>query len=202
MKENFFNDFITNFYEKIEIEFETLMKKEKTKKLSVANLEIDVIDYLDDSKTPIIETIKENENGVEIFLKNKEQAPSAYSIEEIYHPFSLAVLVDKLIKKNKYVNILENFYIESEELAKDFLKKEDTSSLNIESEGLEVLAISKATGIYKLGEGIVTEILLLNDRVFLNIKNDDNEIVMAHIVECNAADLAMLLNNILFPENN
>ena len=202
MKENFFNDFITNFYEKIEIEFETLMKKEKTKKLSVANLEIDVIDYLDDSKTPIIETIKENESGVEIFLKNKEQAPSAYSIEEIYHPFSLAVLVDKLIKKNKYVNILENFYIESEELAKDFLKKEDTSSLNIESEGLEVLAISKATGTYKLGEGIVTEILLLNDRVFLNIKNDDNEIVMAHIVECNAADLAMLLNNILFPENN
>ena len=202
MKENFFNDFITNFYEKIEMEFETLMRKEKTKKLSVANLEIDVIDYLDDSKTPIIETIKENEDGVEIFLKNKEQAPSAYSIEEIYHPFSLAVLVDKLIKKNKYVNILENFYIESEELAKDFLKKKGTLTLNIEAEGLEVLAISKATGTYKLGEGIVTELLLLNDRVFLNIKNDDNEIVMAHVVECNAADLAMLLNNILFPENN
>lgn len=201
MKENFFNSFITNFYEKIEAEFETLMKKEKTKKLSVANLEIDVIDYLDDSKTPIIETIKEGEDGVEIFLRNKDQAPSAYSIEEIYHPFSLAVLVDKLIKKNRYVEILENFYIEAEDLARNFLKKKEASSLNIEAEGFEVLAISKATGAYKLGEGVVTEILLINDRVFINIKNDDNEIVMAHVVECNAADLAMLLNNLIFPEN-
>ena len=197
MKENFFDNFVTNFYENIEIEFEALMKKDKVKKLSVASLEIEVIDYLDDSKTPIIETIKEGENGVEIFLKNKDQIPSAYSIEELYHPFSLAILVDKLIKKNKYVNILENFYIESEELAKSFLKKKSVSSLNIESEGFEILAVSKATGSYKLGEGVVTELFLLNDRVFVNIKNEDDEIVMAHVVECNASDLAMLLSNLL-----
>lgn len=197
MYENFFNDFIVNFYEKIENEFETLMKKEKTKKLSVGNLEIDVIDYLDDSKTPIIETIKDSENGVEIFLKNKEQIPSPYSVEEIYHPFSLAVLVDKLIKKNKYVEILENFYVQSEELAKDFLKKQQLESLNITTEGFEIFAISKATGTYKIAEGVVTEILLINDRVFVNIKNEDNEVITAHVVECNAADLAMLLNNLL-----
>lgn len=197
MYENFFNDFIVNFYEKIENEFETLMKKEKTKKLSVGNLEIDVIDYLDDSKTPIIETIKDSENGVEIFLKNKEQIPSPYSVEEIYHPFSLAVLVDKLIKKSKYVEILENFYVQSEELAKDFLKKQQLESLNITTEGFEIFAISKATGTYKIAEGVVTEILLINDRVFVNIKNEDNEAITAHVVECNAADLAMLLNNLL-----
>ena len=197
MYENFFNDFIVNFYEKIENEFETLMKKEKTKKLSVGNLEIDVIDYLDDSKTPIIETIKDSENGVEIFLKNKEQIPSPYSVEEIYHPFSLAVLVDKLIKKNKYVEILENFYVQSEELAKDFLKKQQLESLDITTEGFEIFAISKATGTYKIAEGVVTEILLINDRVFVSIKNEDNEIITAHVVECNAADLAMLLNNLL-----
>ncbi|MGL5777433.1 hypothetical protein [Cetobacterium sp.] len=197
MYENFFNDFIVNFYEKIEDEFEILMKKEKTKKLSVGNLEIDVIDYLDDSKTPIIETIKDGETGVEIFLKNKEQIPSPYSVEEIYHPFSLAVLVDKLIKKNKYVDILENFYVQSEELAKDFLKKQQLDSIDIVAEGFEIFAISKATGTYKIAEGVVTEILLINDRVFVNIKNEDNEVITAHIVECNAADLAMLLNNLL-----
>lgn len=197
MYENFFNDFIVNFYEKIEDEFETLMKKEKTKKLSVGNLEIDVIDYLDDSKTPIIETIKDSENGVEIFLKNKEQIPSPYSVEEIYHPFSLAVLVDKLIKKSKYVEILENFYVQSEELAKDFLKKQQLESLDIATEGFEIFAISKATGTYKIAEGVVTEILLINDRVFVSIKNEDDEIITAHVVECNAADLAMLLNNLL-----
>ncbi|MCX3067506.1 MAG: hypothetical protein ACRDCE_05360 [Cetobacterium sp.] len=197
MYENFFNDFIVNFYEKIEDEFEILMKKEKTKKLSVGNLEIDVIDYLDDSKTPIIETIKDGETGVEIFLKNKEQIPSPYSVEEIYHPFSLAVLVDKLIKKNKYVDILENFYVQSEELAKDFLKKQQLDSIDIVAEGFEIFAISKATGTYKIAEGVVTEILLINDRVFVNIKNEDNEVITAHVVECNAADLAMLLNNLL-----
>ncbi|MEG0235978.1 MAG: hypothetical protein ACRC31_04540 [Cetobacterium sp.] len=197
MYENFFNDFIVNFYEKIEDEFEILMKKEKTKKLSVGNLEIDVIDYLDDSKTPIIETIKDGETGVEIFLKNKEQIPSPYSVEEIYHPFSLAVLVDKLIKKNKYVDILENFYVQSEELAKDFLKKQQLDSIDIVAEGFEIFAISKATGTYKIAEGVVTEILLINDRVFVNIKNEDNEVTTAHVVECNAADLAMLLNNLL-----
>lgn len=197
MYENFFNDFIVNFYEKIEDEFEILMKKEKTKKLSVGNLEIDVIDYLDDSKTPIIETIKDGETGIEIFLKNKEQIPSPYSVEEIYHPFSLAVLVDKLIKKSKYVDILENFYVQSEELAKDFLKKQQLDSLDIAAEGFEIFAISKATGTYKIAEGVVTEILLINDRVFVNIKNEDNEVITAHVVECNAADLAMLLNNLL-----
>ena len=197
MYENFFNDFIVNFYEKIEDEFETLMKKEKTKKLSVGNLEIDVIDYLDDSKTPIIETIKNSENGIEIFLKNKEQIPSPYSVEEIYHPFSLAVLVDKLIKKSKYVDILENFYVQSEELAKNFLKKQQLDSLDITTDGFEIFAISKATGTYKIAEGIVTEILLINDRVFVNIKNEDNEVITAHVVECSAADLAMLLNNLL-----
>ena len=197
MYENFFNDFIVNFYEKIEDEFEILMKKEKTKKLSVGNLEIDVIDYLDDSKTPIIETIKDGENGVEIFLKNKEQIPSPYSVEEIYHPFSLAVLVDKLIKKSKYVDILENFYVQSEELARDFLNKQQLNSIDITTEGFEIFAISKATGTYKIAEGVVTEILLINDRVFVNIKNEDNEVITAHVVECNAADLAMLLNNLL-----
>lgn len=197
MYENFFNDFIVNFYEKIEDEFEILMKKEKTKKLSVGNLEIDVIDYLDDSKTPIIETIKDGETGIEIFLKNKEQIPSPYSVEEIYHPFSLAVLVDKLIKKSKYVDILENFYVQSEELAKDFLKKQQLDSIDIVAEGFEIFAISKATGTYKIAEGVITEILLINDRVFVNIKNEDNEVITAHVVECNAADLAMLLNNLL-----
>ncbi|MDX8335707.1 MULTISPECIES: hypothetical protein [Cetobacterium] len=199
MKENFFNDFIVNFYEKIENEFETLMKKEKSKKLSVSNLEIDVIDYLDDSKTPVIETIKSGDEGVQIFLKNKEQTPSAYTIEEIYHPFSLAILVDKLIKKDKYVGILENFYIDSEELARDFLNKKSVTSLNIENEGIEIFAISKATGTYKIGDGVVTELFLINDRVFVNIKNDDDEIIMAHVVECNAADLAMLLNTLINP---
>lgn len=185
------------FMKKIEDEFEILMKKEKTKKLSVGNLEIDVIDYLDDSKTPIIETIKDGETGVEIFLKNKEQIPSPYSVEEIYHPFSLAVLVDKLIKKSKYVDILENFYVQSEELAKDFFKKQQLDSIDIVAEGFEIFAISKATGTYKIAEGVVTEILLINDRVFVNIKNEDNEVITAHVVECNAADLAMLLNNLL-----
>lgn len=197
MNEKFFNDFIINFYEKIETEFETLMKKEKSKKLSVSNLEVDVIDYLDDSKTPIIETIKDGENGIEIFLKNKEHAPSPYSVEEIYHPFSLAVLVDKLIKKNRYIEILENFYVQSEELARKFLQKNQLNSLDITAEEFEVFAISKATGTYKVAEGIVTEILLINNRVFVNIKNEDEEIITAHVVECSAADLAMLLNSVL-----
>lgn len=202
MKENFFNDFVINFYEKIEDEFETLMKKEKTKKLSVGDLKIDVIDYLDDSKTPIIETIKYGENGVEIFLKNKEQVPSPYSVENIYHPFSLAILIDKLTKKNRYVEILENFYVQSEELARNFLKQQQLDSLDISAEGFEIFALSKATGSYKIAEGVVTELFLINDRVFVNIKNEDNETIVAHVVECNAADLAMLLNNIIFSIKN
>lgn len=197
MNKKFFNDFIVNFYEKIEIEFDTLMKKEKTKKLSVGHLEIDVIDYLDNSKTPIIETIKDGENGVEIFLKNKEQIPSSYSVEDIYHPFSLAILVDKLIKKSKYVQILENFYIQSEELARDFLKNQQLDSLNIAKENFEIFAISKATGTYEIADGVVTDILLIKDRVFVKIKNEDEKIITAHIVECSAADLTMLLNHIL-----
>jgi hypothetical protein len=200
MKENFFEDFIVNFYDKIEVEFETLMKKEKVKKLSVANLEVDVIDYLDGSKTPIVETIKIGENGIEIFLKNKENIPSAYNIEDIFHSFSLAVLIDKLIKKDKYVGVLENFYIQSEELVREYLKSLNVESLIISEDEYEILAISKASGSYKVGAGIVKEILLKNDRVFFNIEGYDNEIIMAHIVECSAADLAMLLNNILFPE--
>ncbi|MGL4999174.1 MAG: hypothetical protein ACRC5W_00435 [Cetobacterium sp.] len=200
MKQNFFKDFIVNFYEKIELEFEMLIKKEKAKKLSVLNLEVDVIDYLDGTKTPIIETIKQGDNGIEIFLKNKEETPSAYNIEDIFHSFSLAVLVDKLIKKDKYVGILENFYIQSEELIREHLQNLNLESLSILDEEYEVLAISKASGSYKVGAGIVKDILLQNNRVFLNIESDNNEIIMAHIVECSAADLAMLLNNILFPE--
>ncbi|MGL4970992.1 MAG: hypothetical protein ACRDB6_00855 [Cetobacterium sp.] len=201
MKENFFNNFIVNFYDKIETEFETLMKKEKVKKLSVANLEVDAIDYLDGSKTPIIETIKEGEHGIEIFLKNKEMVPSAYSIEDIFHSFSLAVLVDKLIKKDKYVKILEEFYVQSEELIKDHLKSLNLKNLSITDDEYEVLAISKASGAYKVGAGVVKEIFLNNNRVFFNIDGYDEETITAHIVECSAADLAMLLNNILFPEN-
>ncbi|MGL4652495.1 hypothetical protein [Cetobacterium sp.] len=201
MKENFFNNFIVNFYDKIETEFETLMKKEKVKKLSVANLEVDAIDYLDGSKTPIIETIKEGEHGIEIFLKNREMVPSAYSIEDIFHSFSLAVLVDKLIKKDKYVKILEEFYVQSEELIKDHLKSLNLKKLSITDDEYEVLAISKASGAYKVGAGVVKEIFLNNDRVFFNIDGYDDETITAHIVECSAADLAMLLNNILFPEN-
>ncbi|MGL5951050.1 MAG: hypothetical protein ACRCZH_06490 [Cetobacterium sp.] len=201
MKENFFNNFIVNFYDKIETEFETLMKKEKVKKLSVANLEVDAIDYLDGSKTPIIETIKEGEHGIEIFLKNREMVPSAYSIEDIFHSFSLAVLVDKLIKKDKYVKILEEFYVQSEELIKDHLKSLNLKNLSITDDEYEVLAISKASGAYKVGAGVVKEIFLNNNRVFFNIDGYDDETITAHIVECSAADLAMLLNNILFPEN-
>ncbi|MGL6065651.1 MAG: hypothetical protein ACRC0R_01135 [Cetobacterium sp.] len=201
MKENFFKDFVVDFYEKIEIEIETLMKKEKVKKLSVLNLEVDVIDYLDGSKTPIIETIKSGENGLEIFLKNKEEIPSAYSIEDIFHSFSLAVLADKLIKKEKYVGILENFYIQSEELIREHLNVLNVESLSISDDEYEVLAISKASGSYKVGAGIVKEIVLQNNRVFFNIEGYDKEIISAHIVECSAADLTMLLNNILFPEN-
>jgi len=200
MNKNFFNDFIINFYDKIEAEFETLMKKEKVKKLSVANLEIDAIDYLDGSKTPIIETIKEGEHGIEIFLRNKDMAPSAYSIEDIFHSFSLAALVDKLIKKDKYIKILEDFYLQSEELIKEHLKSLNLKSLAITDDEYEVLAISKASGAYKVGAGIVKDIFLNNDRVFFNIEGYDDEIITAHIVECSAADLAMLLNNILFPE--
>ena len=201
MKENFFNDFIVNFYDKIETEFESLMKKEKAKKLSVLNLEVDAIDYLDGSKTPIIETIKEGEHGIEIFLKNKDMVPSAYSIEDIFHSFSLAVLADKLIKKDRYVKILEDFYVQSEELVKDHLKHLNVKTLSITEDEYEVLAISKASGAYKVGAGIVKEIFLNNDRVFFNIDGYDEELITAHIVECSAADLAMLLNNILFPEN-
>ncbi|WP_047380342.1 hypothetical protein [Cetobacterium sp. ZWU0022] len=201
MKENFFNNFIVNFYDKIETEFESLMKKEKAKKLSVLNLEVDAIDYLDGSKTPIIETIKEGEHGIEIFLKNKDMIPSAYSIEDIFHSFSLAVLADKLIKKDRYVKILEDFYVQSEELVKDHLKHLNVKTLSITEDEYEVLAISKASGAYKVGAGIVKEIFLNNDRVFFNIDGYDEELITAHIVECSAADLAMLLNNILFPEN-
>ena len=177
------------------------MKKEKAKKLSVLNLEVDAIDYLDGSKTPIIETIKEGEHGIEIFLKNKDMVPSAYSIEDIFHSFSLAVLADKLIKKDRYVKILEDFYVQSEELVKDHLKHLNVKTLSITEDEYEVLAISKASGAYKVGAGIVKEIFLNNDRVFFNIDGYDEELITAHIVECSAADLAMLLNNILFPEN-
>ncbi|MGL4867232.1 MAG: hypothetical protein ACRC4S_01060 [Cetobacterium sp.] len=200
MNQNFFNDFIINFYEKIESEFEALMKKEKVKKLSVGHLEVDVIDYLDGSKTPLIETIKEGEHGIEIFVKNKENVPSPYTIEDIFHSFSLAVLIDKLIKKEKYVPILENFYIQSEEMIREHLKNSNLKSLTLLDEEYELLAISKASGSYKVGAGIVKEIILKNDRIFFNIAGYDDETITAHIVECSAADLAMILNHILFPE--
>ncbi|MGL5797431.1 MAG: hypothetical protein ACRCYT_04415 [Cetobacterium sp.] len=200
MNQNFFNDFIINFYEKIESEFEALMKKEKVKKLSVGHLEVDVIDYLDGSKTPLIETIKEGEHGIEIFVKNKENVPSPYTIEDIFHSFSLAVLIDKLMKKEKYVPILENFYIQSEEMIREHLKNSNLKSLTLLDEEYELLAISKASGSYKVGAGIVKEIILKNDRIFFNIAGYDDETITAHIVECSAADLAMILNHILFSE--
>ncbi|MEG0069096.1 hypothetical protein [Cetobacterium sp.] len=200
MNKDLFNSFIINFFEAIEAEFENIMKKEKSKKLSVGEFEVDAIDYLDNSKTPIIETIKETPEGILLYLKNKEEVPSGYTVEEIFHPFSLAILADKLIGKEKYTKILENFYMDSEDIVREFLKEKNVETLSIEELGFEVLAISKASGVYKLAEGIVSEILLINSRVFFNIKNDeDQETVMVHIVECNAADLAMLLNNMFFP---
>lgn len=202
MNKDFFNNFIVNFFEAIEIEFENAMKKEKSKKLSVGEFEVDVIDYLDNSKTPVIETIKETPEGVLLYLKNKEQIPSGYTVEEIFHPFSLAILADKIIKKEKYTKILETFYVDSENQVREFLKNKNLDTLPIEEYGFEILAISKATGTYQLAEGIAAEILLINNRVFFNIKNDeDNKDIAVHIVECNAADLAMLLNNLFFSVN-
>lgn len=198
MNKLFFNNFITNFFEGIEDEFLAIMKKEKVKKLSVTNFEIDVIDYLDNSKTPILETIKETSEGLFLYIKNKEQTPSPYTVEEVFHPFSLAVLCDKLTKKNKYTELLENFYIESEELVKNFLKEKNLKNLNISDKNFELLALSKSNGSYEIADDIIEEILLINDRVFFSIKNEGSENLLAHIVECNAADLALILNNILF----
>lgn len=197
MDSNFFNNFIENFFQSIENEFDQAMKKQKAKKLSVKNLQIDVIDYVKGSENPIIETIKEGENGAEIYLLNQS---TPYSIEEVFHPFSLAALADQVSKENdKYVKILENFYISCEEMARNFLLDKNVRTFDIEDKGFEVLAISGATGTFLLADGIVKDIFMENERVFFDIKNDDGEMVRAHIVECNASDLALLLNNLFTP---
>lgn len=195
MENNFFNSFIENFFEAIENDFESAIKKQKVKKLSVVNYKIDVIDYVNGSENPIIDSIKEGKEGAELYILNQS---TPYCVEEIFHPFSLAALADKVCgEEDKYVKILENFYISCEEMTRNFLKNQNIQSLNIEEEGFEVLAISGATGTFLLADGIVSTIFLEHDRVFLDIKNDDGQLIRAHIVECNASDLALLLNNLI-----
>lgn len=197
MENNFFNNFIENFFEAIENEFEQAMKKQKAKKLSVGNYKIDVIDYVSGSENPIIDSIKEGKDGAEIYLLNQS---TSYCVEEIFHPFSLAALADKVCgEEGKYIKILENFYLSCEEMARNFLLEKNVRTFNIEDRAFEVLAVSGATGTFLLADGIVKDIFMENERVFLDIKNDDGEMVRAHIVECNASDLALLLNNLITP---
>ena len=54
----FFNEFITVFYDGIEAEIESLLQKEKNKKMNISQYQIDAIDYKDNSETPYLETIK------------------------------------------------------------------------------------------------------------------------------------------------
>lgn len=201
LDKNFFNIFVVDFFEAIEKDFLNLMKKEKTNKISVDKFEIDVIDYIDNSKTPIMETIKETPLGIFIYVKNKDAIPTPYPVEEIFHPFSLAELADKLTDKQKYSKLLENFYVKSEELVLNYFKEKNITTLSLTEEEFELLAITKSSGVYQVGEGIVTEISIINNRVFFTIKTEEEEqSFTAHIVECNAADLAMILSNLLFPQ--
>lgn len=198
MNNNFFNEFIINFFESIENDIENVLKKEKVKKLSVGKLGIDAIDYLDGSNTPIIETIKSGKDGIEIYIKNSKGLATPYAVEEIFHPFSLAALADALTSQEKYIKILENFYAKAEEYSKEFLEDSKSESFEILDHSFDVLAISGATGKFVLVEGVVTHLILKDERIFLNVRDDDGNDTLVHIIECSAADISMILNHIFF----
>ncbi|MGL4308607.1 hypothetical protein [Cetobacterium sp. SF1] len=194
LDEKFFDNFVVEFYEGIENYFRDLLKKEK--KLSVGKFSIDAIDYMDGSKTPILDTIKENsEREIKIYFRNNEGSPTAYSVEEIFHPFSLAALGDTLLGRKKYVKILEDFYVNSEKIVLDYLKEKEIEQLNIEEEEFPILAVTSADGKFSLVEGNCKSILIKNDRVFFEVACEDEENKLVHIVEGNAADIASILKN-------
>lgn len=192
----FFEKFVKDFYEGIENTFKETMKKDKAKKLSVGKYEIDAVDYLDASKTPIIETIKDTEEGIKLYFKNREQAPTGYSVEDIFHPFSLAALGDAILGKNKYVKLLENFYIESENIVKKFFEIEEIRKFALSEDEYEVLAVCSEDERFSLVEGICKEIFIKDERVYFAIENIDGEIKESHIIQMNAAEVAMILQNV------
>ncbi|SJZ51572.1 hypothetical protein SAMN02745174_00766 [Cetobacterium ceti] len=192
----YFDKFVEEFYEGIENFFRDKMKKEKSKKISVGKFQIDGIDYLDGSKTPILETIKENnEKEIKIYFKNSEVAPSAYSVEEIFHPFSLAALGDSLLGRKKYIKILEDFYINSEKMVLDFFKEKNIKEMEILEDEYVILAVTSENDTFALVEGLCKKIIIKEDRVFFLVKGDEEEEKLVHIVEGNAPDVALILKD-------
>lgn len=191
MNKDFLQNFIENFFEGIENDLENLLKKEKNKKLSVGKFNIDVIDYVNGSETPFIDTIKLDENTVKIYVKNSSGSSLPYTVEEIFHPFSLSTLADTLTEKNKYSKLLENFYLELEENFKNFLG--DKKEIFLENLDFETLAIYNENGKFNLIEGVATKIFLENDRIFF-ILNEENKEYPVHLIQCNVSDLIRIFN--------
>ncbi|MGL5125134.1 MAG: hypothetical protein ACRC6U_04020, partial [Fusobacteriaceae bacterium] len=193
----FLENFVNDFYEGIENDFSNYMKKQKVTKLSVGKYNIDGADYLDNSKSPIIETIKKTDSGIKIYYQNKNVAPSAYNVDEIFHTFSLAELADTVLKRTKYIKMLTDFYAKTEDIFKDILKMNELSTLEINDEELEILAIHSDGEKYSLVQGIVKEISLKDDRVFFMIEDENKIKNYAHLIGVDAGDLALMLKELV-----
>ncbi|MGL4533726.1 MAG: hypothetical protein ACRCUA_01500 [Fusobacteriaceae bacterium] len=193
----FLEKFVNDFYEGIENEFSNYMKKEKVTKLSVGKYNIDGADYLDNSKSPIIETIKKTDSGIKIYYKNRDIAPSPYNVDEIFHSFSLAELADTVLKRTKYVKMLTDFYTQTEDFFKDILKMNELLTLEMNDEELEVLAIHSDGEKYSLVQGVVKEINLKDDRVFFVIEDENKIKNYTHLIGVDAGDLALMLKELL-----
>ncbi|MBC2855131.1 hypothetical protein H3N56_01305 [Cetobacterium sp. 2A] len=197
------HNFIEEFYEKIDNDFINLMKKDKVKKISVGKYGIDAIDYMDGTKTPLLETIKYNlEDGVKIYFQNKEIAPTGYSVEDIFHSFSIAALADAVIGTHRYVKKLEDFYQQAEEITRQFLEPEDKINFDISGEEFEVIAVSSENEKFSLVIGICKEIQQRDGRIYFLIEEENKEHKLVHIVETNAADVAMVLKHVFQNEEN
>lgn len=194
---SFVESFVENFYQGIEKDFLNIMKKEKVTKLSVGKYQIDGADYLDNSKSPIIETIKKTDEGLKIYYKNKEIAPSSYNVDEIFHTFSLAELGDTLTKKGKYIKLLNEFYSKAEEVLKDILKEHDLVTFEFEDEEIDILAIHSDGEKYSLVQGVLKEITLKDDRIFFLIQDEELVKTYAHIVGVDAGDLAFVIKELI-----
>ncbi len=185
--------FIENFYENIERELNNFLKSEKLREFNIEKFKIEIIDYKNGVMTPVLEKMKLVSSEVKLYVKNGSDNP--YLVEEVFHPFSLSVLVDKLLN-TKYTKLLEEFYFDIEnEIVKMFNLK-NTTELKFEDIFTECLAITELYGKFQVVEGKIIRIFSKGGRAFFEMLLEDERSCILHLTECHLPDILPILNGI------
>ena len=192
--ERVLKSFIKNFYEAIEKELIEFLTKLDKKEIETTQFSVEIIDYKNSSLTPVIEKIEMVASEIRVYIKS-DKKNEYYLIEEIFHQFSLAVLVDKILKTTSYTKILEKFYSDVEnEVIKSFTAKNITE-LKLEG-SFETLAITELQGKFQLIEGDIKRVVLENEQIFIILEDKEKKSYRLHIIECHLTDILPAINKI------